>query len=251
MNPGGVFLLAAAAASAACLAAAAPPAPAAAGAEPRGFTGTLAAASGVMKDFAYFFLPLGGLLTFLLVLVPTRRTQRLCVSFCCLHVQLGPLRVGVAASVCLYSLVRFLVTAAKLRQLYAAAAHSDPAAALAAAAAGLPAAAAARGGNSPYQLRHERNLWIELFCLVVWLFAWRCGKLLGTLWQRIEALQDQVQALRAEKESSDPGRKTDDERKAVVSDKDKSLTRRRKGEEGMIELVPVSASGESPDPKKD
>ncbi|CDJ35708.1 uncharacterized protein EMH_0100110 [Eimeria mitis] len=88
----------------------------------------------------------------------------------------------------------------KLREVYAATA--------AAAAAGKPdtlsAAAAAAGlplkGSSSYQLRHERNLWIELFCLVLWLFVWRAAKLMGRHWQRIEALKAEVALLQHERQ---------------------------------------------------
>ncbi|XP_026192966.1 uncharacterized protein LOC34617571 [Cyclospora cayetanensis] len=154
-----------------------------------------------MKDFAYCFLPFGGLLAALLIFVPTRRVHRGCVSLCCLHLQLGPLRIGIAASICLYSLIRLSFTVIKLREVYAAAAKPETAAALAAA--GMPGnVGAVVKGSSSYQLRHERNLWIELFCLVLWLFVWRCGKLLGKQWQCIDALNAEVVLLKRNLEES-------------------------------------------------
>lgn len=175
-----------------------------------------------MKDFAYFFLPFGGILATLLIGVPTRRVHRACVSLCCLHIQLGFVRLGIAVSICVYSFTRLCLTAIKLREVYAAMAKPEAAAMMAAA--GMPAGAAAVvKGASSYQLRHERNLWIELFCLVLWLFVWRCGKLLGRQWQRIDALKAEIELLKSEREhrereadAKDPEKIKEQDDKAVI-----------------------------------
>lgn len=154
-----------------------------------------------MKDFAYFFLPFGGVLATLLICVPIRRVHRACVSLCCLHLQLGLVHVSIAASICTYSFIRLCITIMKLREVYAAmAAAAKPEAQAAMAAAGITGTAAAgmKGGSS-YQLRHERNLWIELFCLVLWLFVWRCGKLLNSQWQCMDAMKEELERVKEEK----------------------------------------------------
>ncbi|CDJ41965.1 hypothetical protein, conserved [Eimeria tenella] len=211
-----------------------------------------------MKDFAYFFLPFGGILAALLVFVPTRRVHRACVSLCCLHLQLGPLHIGIAASVCLYSSIRLFLTAMKLREVYAAAARPEAAAA---ALAGLPPAAAAAAGlkgGSSYQLRHERNLWIELFCLVLWLFVWRCGKLLGRQWQRIDALkaellllQQQQQQDRNERQAAAKltGPETAKQREEEAAAKASSLKEDKAG--GSIEMMRLRKTAGSAEAKED
>ncbi|CDJ62897.1 hypothetical protein, conserved [Eimeria necatrix] len=215
-----------------------------------------------MKDFAYFFLPFGGILAALLVFVPTRRVHRACVSLCCLHLQLGPLHIGIAASVCLYSSIRLVLTAMKLREVYAAAAAARPEAAAAALAGLPPAAAAAAGlkGGSSYQLRHERNLWIELFCLVLWLFVWRCGKLLGRQWQRIDALKAELLLLLQQQQQQQHG----DESQAAAKLKDPDTAKQRQEEAaakasslkedkagGSIEMMRLRKTAGSAEAKED
>lgn len=206
-----------------------------------------------MKDFAYFFLPFGGILATLLICVPTRRVHRACVSLCCLHLQLGFMRVGIAVSICIYSFIRLCLTAMKLREVYGAIAKPEAAAAMAAA--GLPAGVAAgTKGPSSYQLRHERNLWIELFCLVLWLFVWRCGKLLGRQWQRIEALKAEVELLKLEREhrereadARDPEKIKEQDDKAVIE----SPNDKKESGKGLIEMMRFRKAAEAEASKED
>lgn len=196
----------------------------------------------MMKDFAYFFLPFGGILAVLLVFVPTRKVHRACVNLCCLHLQLGPLRVGVAASICLYSFIRLFFTAMKLREVYAANAKQEGTAAIAAAAGMQGGINPGAKGSSSYQLRHERNLWIELFCLALWMFVWRGGRLLGYQWQRIDALKTQLQRHKEDREeeererdAKDPELRQEQDNKAIAAAETNEAS--RECGRGLIEMI--------------
>ncbi|CBZ50242.1 conserved hypothetical protein [Neospora caninum Liverpool] len=151
-----------------------------------------------MKEIAFFLLPLGGLLAFLLCL-PIQWLQRACISFSSLQLSLGRrVSLRLSAIFFLYSLLRFVHTCMRVARDAAPQALGSP---------GLPPLGAAHSPATGFSLdvrrqaqvlRHQRNFWITLSAVFVWLFVWWLAKLLGWYWCSLEAKQKEVDTLKEE-----------------------------------------------------
>nr|CEL64206.1 TPA: hypothetical protein BN1204_001155 [Neospora caninum Liverpool] len=144
---------------------------------------------------SFIFLPLGGflLLTSLLgVRLLNAATSRICRQ----TISLGYVNLRLVSLILLISVSFFAREQAVLTRIYTSPSYTqycgaaepgnpfpgnaskDPVAAAASAAAAQAAAAALAGGEAglqcmAYKLRHERNWWLSLLSLTVWLLLWR------------------------------------------------------------------------------
>ncbi|KYK62857.1 B-cell receptor-associated 31-like protein [Toxoplasma gondii TgCatPRC2] len=148
-----------------------------------------------MKEIAFFLLPLGGILSFLLCL-PIQCVQRACISFASLQLSLGRVSLRLSATCFLYSLLRFVHVCTRVARD-----ASPQSAGLGAPGASHPNAGAGLALDVRRQaqvLRHQRNFWITLSAVFVWLFVWWLAKLLRWYWRSLAAKQKEVETLRAQ-----------------------------------------------------
>ncbi|KYF38827.1 B-cell receptor-associated 31-like protein [Toxoplasma gondii ARI] len=148
-----------------------------------------------MKEIAFFLLPLGGILSFLLC-VPIQCVQRACISFASLQLSLGRVSLRLSATCFLYSLLRFVHVCTRVARD-----ASPQSAGLGAPGASHPNAGAGLALDVRRQaqvLRHQRNFWITLSAVFVWLFVWWLAKLLRWYWRSLAAKQKEVETLRAQ-----------------------------------------------------
>ncbi|PFH31133.1 hypothetical protein BESB_030070 [Besnoitia besnoiti] len=154
-----------------------------------------------MKEIAFFILPLGGVLAVLLC-TPLQFLQRACISFSCLQLSVGRrFSLRISSAFFFYSLFRFASTCLRVLRDSRAFDPEGPYGAQAPAGPwGAPAPSAARGLSLDVRrqaqiLRHQRNFWITLSAVFIWLFVWILAKLLHWYWREIEAREKQVAEL--------------------------------------------------------
>ncbi|KEP61036.1 UNVERIFIED_CONTAM: hypothetical protein HHA_275770 [Hammondia hammondi] len=153
-----------------------------------------------MKEIAFFLLPLGGLLSFLLCL-PIQCVQRACISFASLQLSLGRVSLRLSATCFLYSLLRFVHVCTRVAR--DASPHSAGLVTPGLVPPGVSHPHAGAGfaldvRRQAQVLRHQRNFWITLSAVFVWLFVWWLAKLLRWYWRSLEAKQKEVDTLRAQ-----------------------------------------------------
>ncbi|PHJ23235.1 b-cell receptor-associated 31-like protein [Cystoisospora suis] len=169
-----------------------------------------------MKEIAYFILPLGGIFAFLLCL-PMQFIQRACISVSCLQLSIGSrLSLRISSTFFFYSLCRFIHTWIRVNQDYS---HAGVGISLDSPDkwTGFPLSSAGRypgAHTSPGSvgsldvrrqaqvLRHQRNFWITLSAVFIWLFVWWLAKLLRWYWQAIEQKEAVVKELKKKRESA-------------------------------------------------
>ncbi|PFH31573.1 hypothetical protein BESB_025470 [Besnoitia besnoiti] len=162
---------------------------------------------------SFVFLPLGGFLL-LTSLLGVRFLNSVTSRICRQTISIGYVNLRLVSLILLINACFFAREQVVLTRIYASPsfaqycgtsgpgspfpgdAAKDPVAAAASAAAAQAAAAALAGGEAglqcmAYKLRHERNWWLSLLSLSVWLLLWRVTAMVANYDTRLKVLEEE------------------------------------------------------------